>query len=236
MEMNKEKSCDLQTLYQIISAAFCTIVVISNIISAKMIALPYVDFSIPAGLITYPLTFILSDVVTEIFGAKKAKLMVYIALVMSVLSFVMIHFTLMLPTDILETETAFQSVLGLSGLRIFSSLTAYIIAQVADIQLYAWIKRWTSPRFLWLRNNGSTCISQMIDTVVIDTIFLYWGLEMSLVQIMPIMVFSYAYKVFFSIACTPLFYLFIFMIRGRGKESSSPLQNLSLNTNDALIL
>ena len=204
-------------LYQIISAAFCVIVVISNILSAKMVKLPLIDLSIPAGLITYPLTFLLADLTTEIYGARRAKLMVYIALGMNLLSFGMIQIGLSLPTQ--GDDKAFQAVLGLSGLRIFSSLVSYITAQIVDIQLYAAIKRWTGPNLLWLRNNGSTCLSQIVDTVMIDLIFLWWGLGMTMSEIFPIMLFSYAYKAFFSVACTPLFYLLVYSIRTKKQEA-----------------
>jgi len=205
----------MSSLYQIISAAFCVIVVVSNIISAKMVAisLPFADnFSVPAGLITYPLTFLLSDLVTEVFGAKKAKFMVYIAFAMSLLSYAIIQVALFLPSHSGQTE-AFSEILGTSSLRIFSSLTAYLISQVVDIQVYAWIKGLTGVRFLWLRNNGSTCISQLIDTVVIDLIFLYWGLGMALGDVMSIILFSFAYKACFSVANTPLFYLCVFLVK-----------------------
>ena len=118
-----------------------------------------------------------------------------------------------------DAQNAFSLVLGLSGLRIFSSLTAYTIAQLADIQLYALIKKWTGPRFLWLRNNGSTCISQMIDTVVVDIIFLYWGLNMGMEQVLPIMIFSYAYKALFSVAATPLFYFCVFTLQKQWRKN-----------------
>lgn len=215
--MNKSyvESDASQNIYQIISAAFCVIVVLSNIISAKMMTLPYWNLIIPVGLITYPLTFLLSDLVTEIFGPKKAKLMVYNAFGMCLLSFGIIQIALLLPDNDSESQNAFQKILGLSGLRIFSSLIAYIIAQVADIQIYAWIKRWTGSGYLWLRNNGSTCLSQIIDTVLIDLIFLYWGLGMGMNEVFPIMLFSYAYKAFFSVACTPLFYFLVFLMQGK---------------------
>jgi len=202
----------LQILYQTICASFCVIVVVSNILSAKMVTLPLIALNIPAGLITYPLTFLLSDLVTEIFGARRAKLMVYIALAMSLLSFGMIQVGLTLPTNRLDDQKAFQAVLGLSGLRIFSSLISYVTSQIVDIHLYAAIKRWSGPKFLWLRNNGSTCVSQIVDTVMIDLIFLWWGLGMRMVEVAPIMLFSYAYKAFFSLASTPLFYLLVFLI------------------------
>lgn len=210
---SESQSTNQEMLYQVISAAFCVLVVLSNIISAKMVRLSFMPFSIPAGLVTYPLTFLLSDLVTEIFGPKKAKLMVYMALAMSLLSFCLIEVALLLPSDPFEDASGFRAVLGLSGFRLFSSLTAYILSQIADIQLYAWIRKWTGPRFLWVRNNGSTCLSQLIDTVAIDLIFLYWGLGMTMGQVWPIMVFSYAYKALFSFLVTPLFYLCVFALR-----------------------
>lgn len=197
------------TLYQILTASFCLIVIISNIISVQMVPLPYAGFSIPAGLFIYPLTFLLSDLVTERFGAKPAKQMVYLALAINVLSLGVIEALLLL----LAKSEALHALLGLSGLRIFASLFAYFVSQIVDIQLYAWIKRWTNGRFLWLRNNGSTCTSQVVDTLLIDIIYLYWGLGMSMEQVMPIMLFSYAYKAFFSVATTPLFYLCVFSMR-----------------------
>ncbi len=202
-----------QILYQVICSSFSVIVVISNILSAKMIMLPLFHLIVPAGLIIYPITFLLSDLVTEIFGAKQAKLMVYVALAMSLLSFAVIQIGLNLPGIELEEQKAFQAVLGLTGLRVFSSLISYLTSQIVDIQLYAAIKRWTGPKFLWLRNNGSTCISQIVDTVMIDLIFLWWGLGMTMAEVAPIMVFSYLYKACFSIACTPLFYTLVFIQR-----------------------
>lgn len=204
-------------LYQSLTAAFSVIVVMSNILSAKMVALPLLGLVVPAGLITYPITFLLSDLVTEVFGPRRAKMMVYIAFGMSLLSFGIIQIGLMLPS-VNETEKMFHAVLALSGLRIFSSLISYATSQLVDIQLYAAIKKWTGPKWLWLRNNGSTCAAQLVDTVMIDLIFLWWGLSMSMSDVLPIMLFSYAYKAFFSMACTPLFYLLVYLVKGRPEE------------------
>lgn len=203
----------MSSLYQIVSAAFCVIVVVSNIISAKMVTFPFVDnFSVPAGLITYPLTFLLSDLITEVFGVKRAKLMVYIAFAMCLLSYAIIQVALFLPPHSGQND-AFSEILGTSSLRIFSSLTAYLVSQVVDIQVYAWIKSLTGVRFLWLRNNASTCLSQLVDTVLIDLIFLYWGLGMTMGDVLPIILFSFAYKACFSVANTPLFYLCVFLVK-----------------------
>lgn len=210
MTVNQSPS---NTFYQMMCSTFCILVVMSNLISAKMVHLPYFDLILPAGLITYPLTFLISDLVTEFFGEKQAKIMVYIALGMNLLSFGIIQLALQLPSSVGAEQAAFQTVLGLSGWRIFSSLTAYLIAQLVDIKLYAWIKSWTGLRFLWLRNNGSTCVSQILDTVIIDVLYLYTGLGMEWAQVLPIMFTSYAYKAFCSVANTPIFYLCVYLMK-----------------------
>lgn len=203
-----------QSLYQLISATFCVIVVISNIISAKMILLPF-GFSIPAGLLTYPLTFLLSDLTIEIYGEKKAKFMIYVAFFLNIISYALIQTSLLLPALSTKEQLAFKAVLGLSGVRIFSSLASFLAAQIVDIQVYALIRKWTGAKFLWLRNNGSTLVSQLVDTLLIDILYLYWGIGMEFSQVLPIMGFSYIYKAFFSIASTPFFYLLVAIAKAR---------------------
>lgn len=219
------------TTYQAICSSFCVIVVIANILSAKMVALPFFGLSVPAGLLIYPITFLLSDLVTEIFGAVKAKFMVYTALAMSLLSFIIIQIALLLPSNELEDQKAFQIVLGLTGLRVFSSLISYLTSQIVDIQLYAAIKRLTGPKFLWLRNNASTCISQIVDTVMIDLIFLWWGLGMTMKEVAPIMLFSYLFKACFSVACTPLFYFLVYIMRRNRSVETKALRFFSKGEN-----
>ncbi len=221
--MNLQRRTDL---YQIISISFGAIVIISNILSVKMVELPGINLSIPAGLITYPFTFLISDLVTEVFGAKKARWMIYMALWMNLLSLGMLQLGLWLPSPIFEEQAAFQAVLGLSGIRIFSSLAAYAVSQVVDVQLYAAIKRWTGPKNLWLRNNLSTCISQLLDTIIIDLLFLWWGLGIPMKEVFPIMLFSYLYKALFSFACTPLFYLLVFLIRDKWHTAKTVIRSI----------
>lgn len=212
-------------VYQLISTGFCVIVLLSNLLSAKMVPLPWLHLTIPAGLITYPLTFFISDLVTELFGAKRARLMVFIALGMNLLSLGIIQIGLALPGQGVEEERAFQAVLGLGALRIFSSLISYLAAQLVDIQLYAAIRRWTGSKWLWLRANGSVFVSQIVDTVLIDLLCLSWGLSMPLAEVVPIMLFSYLYKALFSVACTPLFYLFVQLLKQNKKPSVEAMQN-----------
>lgn len=203
-----------KNIYRIISTTFSVIVVVSNIISAKLFALPlFSNFSIPAGLLTYPLTFLLSDLTTEIFGAKKSREMVYTAFGMTLLSFSIIQLALYMPSNDPINKKAFQEVFGLNGVIVFSSLAAYAAAQLLDIKLYSYIRVLTGPRFLWLRNNGSTLLSQIADTLIVNSIHLYIGLGMDLPSVFRIMVISYFYKAFISLAATPLFYFLLYFIQ-----------------------
>ncbi|QLH35209.1 MAG: queuosine precursor transporter [Parachlamydiaceae bacterium] len=203
----------ITNLYQILSAAFCVIAVISNIISAKMVPLPFTsDLYIPAGLFIYPLTFLLSNLVIEFYGAKQAKLMIYTAFAMNLMSLVLIEFALRLPSSE-EEQYLFKAVLGLSGLRILASLAAYLAGQLADIKMFTLIRDWTDARFLWLRNNGAYCISQIVDTFLLDVIYLYIGLGIAWSQVWPIMCFSYLYKISFNIGLTPFLYFSVYIMK-----------------------
>lgn len=196
-------------LYSSLCCIFCLLVVLSNILSAKMVLLPLSNLEVPAGLLTYPLTFLIADLVTEIYGKEKAKSMVYTTLGINIACLALIQIVLVLPSA--RTQTAFHEVFELSSLRIFASLTAYFASQIVDIQLYTQIKKLTGNSLLWVRNNGATCISQFLDTIIVDLIYLYGGLGMNLMDVLPVILISFCYKTFFSVLNTPLFYLSVFL-------------------------
>lgn len=200
----------ISTLYFVVGAMFCTIVVMSNIVSAKMVSISLFQFPLPAGLLIYPFCFLLINVITEFYGVKKAKQMAYTALLMNLLSFFLIKMVLAAPSQ--GGQVAFQTVFALSGLRIFSSMLSYIISQLVDIQIYSMIKKWTGLKWIWMRNNGSMIVSQLVDTLIIDIIFLWWGLGMSFSAVYPIMIFSYLYKMTFSLCGTPFLYAIYFSV------------------------
>lgn len=216
--------CNDQAIYYVTSSVFCVFVIASNIVSTKLFKLPFFyNFSIPAGLITYPLTFFLSDFITEIYGAKRAQKMVYHAFAMSIITYLIIKIAIVLPSPSLENQLHFEEVLGLSGVVLMGSLTAYIFSQTIDIRLYTWIKKRTGESHLWLRNNGSTLIAQILDTTIMNMIHLKLGLEMEMSQIFPIMIFSYLYKCSFSLLLTPLFYFTVFVFKQQMRCIKNPL-------------
>lgn len=177
------------------------------------------SITLTSGLITYPLTFLLTDIVSEIWGRRRASFMVALGFVMSLLMLATIWVARELPvsafwtveamgvTDSAETQRAFETTFYFPGLLLFASMTAYLVAQLFDVRLYHFWWRVTGGRFMWIRNNGSTMISQLVDTIIVNGIYLRWGLEMEWKTIATIIIAVYFCKLILAIIDTPLIYI-----------------------------
>ena len=108
---------------------------------------------------------------------------------------------------------AFNTVFALPGILIFASMTAYLIAQLIDINIFHYVKKITNSKHLWLRNNISTMFSQLIDTIVVNSIFLGFGMGIEFSIIVKIIIANYIIKIIFAAIDTPLVYLFVNLIK-----------------------
>lgn len=206
--MNAESIPRRELLYLTLSTLFCVILILSNVITSKLFSPPFFDkIALPCGIVTYPLTFVLSDLVTELFGLQRAKLMIYIGFAMTLFSQLILQMAIWLPSADLSRQAAFELTFGFSFVAIASSLTAYMIGQITDIYLYTWCKKWTKGNYLWFSNNVSTILSQIVDTAVINLLLLHWGMGISLFAVSQVILVDYLYKIACSSASTPLFYL-----------------------------
>ena len=219
-------------VYAILMSIFVVMLVLTNIIGTKIFllfpkVLPNGLFGVPisltAGIITYPITFLVTDVTSEIFGKKRASLMVLTGFFCSILTLIIITIVLKLyPSDVWlsgssyenlsEMEMAFNTVFTLPGILIFASMSAYLIAQLIDIRIFHFIKKITNSKFLWLRNNLSTMVSQLIDTIIVNSIFLGYGMGLDSNIIIQIIIANYLVKLFFAAIDTPLVYFFVHII------------------------
>lgn len=203
-----------EILYLTLATLFCIIVIISNAISAKLWIPPFCSWlTLSAGLITYPITFLICDLVTEIFGAARARFMVYMGFGMAFIAYLLIECALRLPPSNSTNQDHFAAVFGLNGIIVLSSLIAYGVSQITDIQLYAFFKKLTGEKHLWFRNNGSTFVSQLIDTIIVSIGFFYFGFGMPFLDVIPLIFAAYLYKIACSIGNTPLFYLGVFGVK-----------------------
>lgn len=235
-----------ERLYSMLMATFVVVLVLTNIIGAKLFlafseSLPGGLFGEPitltSGLIAYPLTFLITDVVCEVYGRKRANLMVYAGFGLSLLTLVLIQIALALPGapawpagnpdygTVAEMQTAYESVFTLPGILIFASMTAYLVAQLMDVRLFHFWKRVTQGRHLWLRNNASTMISQLVDTIIVNSIFLKWGLGLDWALVIKIIIAAYLCKLIMAALDTPLIYAGVALARRYGLKSLPAADN-----------
>lgn len=221
-------------IYNFLLAIFIAVIVLTNIIGVKLFnflpnIFPQGFFEGPiiltTGIITYPLTFLITDIVSEVFGKEKATKIVILGFIASILSLIFIQIAVMLPgsniwinhdlgfSSVEEMQNAYESVFTLPGILIFASMSAYLVAQIIDVRIFHIIKERTKGKYLWLRNNLSTFISQLVDTIIVNLIFLYFGLQLEITIILQIIFTTYIFKLFIALIDTPLVYLGVFYIK-----------------------
>jgi uncharacterized integral membrane protein (TIGR00697 family) len=202
-------------LYLILFGMFSTCLVVGDIIGGKLIETEVFGhpFTLTVGMIPFPVTFLLTDVMNEFYGKQAARYATLVTFGLALLAYFFILVAGAIPAAAMTrapdwtgvTEEAFQTVFLSSRRIIAASLTAYIVAQFVDIGVFHLLKRLTQNRLLWLRATGSTAVSQLIDTVVINLVA--WVGMMPLGVIVNMMVSSYALKLLIAVGLTPLVYL-----------------------------
>ena len=166
-----------QRIYFLLGALFITSLVVSNLIFQKFFYWYPLNieifgsklFEISVGILPYPITFLITDLISEIYGKKRANDIVVIGIFASLFSLLIIFMADAVPATSWSyvDDKTFQTVFGNSMIAVFASMLTYLFAQFIDIQIYHFWKRLTKGKHLWLRNNFSTWFSQFVDTFTI---------------------------------------------------------------------
>jgi uncharacterized integral membrane protein (TIGR00697 family) len=196
-------------LYVFLAALFVTSLVVGDLIGGKLVAVNLFGWALamPAGMIAFPVTFLLTDLVNEFYGKKAARYLTVVGFIMALYTVLLINAAVALPRHE-WTGDAFQqsyrTIFGSSQRVLFASITAFLVGQFLDIAIFQGLKRATQGRFLWLRATGSTVISQLVDTVVVQVLafgsFLTWS------NILRVVFTAYVLKLIIAILLTPLIY------------------------------
>lgn len=218
---NKQKK-QAQTIYLYLGALFITSLVVCNLIFQKFFAFKPFHisvfgeelFELSVGLLPYPVTFLITDITSEIYGKQKANNLVKAGLFASVFSLLIIFISQSVNAiswSPVNNET-FNTVFGNATIAVFASMLAYLFAQFIDVHLYHFWKKLTKGKHLWLRNNFSTFSSQLVDTLIILLLLCnadilswdrFWGLLIS----------GFLFKVLVAVFDTPLLYLTTYFFR-----------------------
>lgn len=206
-------------LYIILGALFIASLVACNLIFQKFFywqPLPQFDFTfkISVGILPYPITFLITDLISELFGRKRSNQVVIAGLMASVFVFIIVWLAEMVPAVDFSPvdDDVFSAVFGKTGVAVLSSMVAYLIAQFVDIRVFHFWKRLTKGRHLWLRNNFSTIFSQWIDTAVVLGLLCFLG-SLNWKDFGDLLLNGFIFKVLMALLDTPIFYFTTYLAR-----------------------
>lgn len=188
----------------LLNCFFIASLLIANIVACKIVYLA--GLIIPAAVVAYPITFLCTDIIGEIYGKEEANMTVRYGIVVQLFSMVLLYIAIYLPIApfAIEFQEMFQSVIGNNARFVFASLGAYIVSQSCDVFIFHRLKEKCNGNHKWLRNNLSTMTSQLLDTAIFITIAFYGS-----VPDLGFMIFSQYIIKFILAACdTPFFYFF----------------------------
>jgi hypothetical protein len=226
-----------ENIYVSLCVIFSVLIVTSNLIYQKFVALPvfpFYTFELSVGAILYPLTFMLTDLITEFYGKEKANFCIKLAIVMNIfIACIIVGMDQLQSTSWSRIDsTTFHKVFGLYSVAFIGSMIACYTAQMLDVIIYLWIRKITRGKLIWARNNGSTAISLFFDTFIVISFMTAFGV-LPVERMWPLIINSYLFKLFFSICSTPLFYISIGIIKylqqntqGQYQKISSLLENI----------
>jgi len=175
--------------------------------------------SIPVGLLAYPFTFLVTDLISELYGRKKAQMVVWIGFFLNMYLLLLMSVGHWFPNTygVSGGLNLFEGVYEFVIANTVSSMVAYLIAQSVDVRLFHFWKRLTKGKYLWIRNNGSTMVSQLVDSTLILSILYFsgnLGENITTLGMLGILILnSYLFKFFFALFDTPIIYLAVWYFK-----------------------
>jgi uncharacterized integral membrane protein (TIGR00697 family) len=221
-----------KTLFMVLGMVFLTNAIVAEFIGAKIFSLeksfnlpPFqiqlfggvFNFDMTAGVILWPIVFVLTDIINEYFGKKGVQRLSWIAAILLVYSFIAVRVAMWLEgadfwigsgksSGLTDMSQAFNAVFGQGLMIILGSLVAFLIGQLVDAYIFKKLKDRTGDKFIWLRATGSTAISQFIDSYVVLVIAFYLGGNYDLLWVIQVGTLNYIYKLGMAVVLLPVLY------------------------------
>jgi len=193
--------------YDVFMAAFVAILLLSNLIGAAKLS-TLGGFTFGAGILFFPLGYVIGDVLTEVYGYARARRCVWAGfgamLFMALMSWVVVALP---PADGWPDQTAYEAVFGSTWRIVFASLVAFWAGELANSFVLAKMKLLTQGRHLWMRTIGSTIVGQGVDSLLFYPLAFY--ADWSNAQVLTVMVTNWAMKVGWEAVLTPVTYVVV---------------------------
>ena len=200
----------LRSWYPTIAAIFCALLLISNIGATKII--DFGPIKTDGGAFLFPLTYILGDVLTEVFGFKATRRVIYTGFglgILAGLTFWLVQITP--PADNWPNQAAFESILGFVPQIVAASVIAFLLGQLTNSWSFTWIKSRTSGKGLWARSIGSTILGEFVDTLTFTFIASLGRMNFS--DFLNYLATGYIYKVMYEVICLPITYRVVAIVK-----------------------
>ena len=215
--MDKQNTLFAQRLFLVLAGVFIASLVTCNLIFQKFFSWsPFglYTFELSVGILPYPITFLITDLISEIYGKRRANQVVLAGLMASVFVMGIIMIAEYVPATSWSpvNDQTFTKVFQLTGVAVFASMVAYLLAQLLDIRIFHYWKQKTQGRHLWLRNNFSTFSSQFADTAIVLVLLSAAGaIEWS--RFWVLLCNGVVFKWLVALMDTPLLYFFTWSLR-----------------------
>lgn len=210
----------------------------------QLFGIDHLSFNMTAGVLLWPVVFVLTDIINEYYGMKGVRFLSYFTVFLIASAFLFTFLAIQLtPADfwierksstgeIVNMDLAFNNIFGQGLWIIFGSLVAFLIGQFVDVFIFHKIKTITGSRKIWLRATGSTLVSQLIDSFVVLFIAFYLGtnFQYKLNWVLAIAIVNYTYKFIVAVLMTPILYMIHFLIeKYLGKSLAHQLMESAKN-------
>lgn len=204
-------------------------------VSLSFFGFENLSFNLTAGVLLWPVVFIMTDVINEYYGRKGVRFISFITAGLILYAFFMVYFAIGLTPSgfwiervtedgIVNMDLAFNAIFGQGLWIIIGSLVAFLIGQLVDVTVFHFFKRKTGNPKIWLRATGSTLVSQLIDSFVVLFIAFYIGAGWEIKLVLAIGLVNYMYKFSVAVLLTPILYVIHYFVDlYLGKEASEKL-------------
>lgn len=183
----------------------------------RLLGTPDLSFVLSAGVLTWPLVFLVTDVVNDYFGVRGVRFLTLVTTALIGATFGVLWLAIRLPpaefwrtsyaaNDVPDAQAAFAAILGQGMYIIVGSLCAFLVSQLVDAVMFRWFKRRTGERRIWLRATGSTLVSQLVDSLVVTWVAFAWFRGVPLAEATAWALTAYVYKFAVAVLSTPIVY------------------------------
>lgn len=228
-----------QQVYLWLAALFVASLLVADVLGVKLFRIPLgFSFHVPwqpepidaiqhtCGMLTFPITFLLTDLVNEFYGKRAARRLVWVGFAAGGFAFLVMNIALAMPHWVVGFNIeakSFDDVFSSSRIMYLASLSAYLVGSLSDIAIFGWLKRLTGGKRVWLRATGSTVVSQAIDSFIVTwlafsvgRVLFQAGLPaMPMAEVLKTAATGYMLKFVIAIGLTPVIYLGRWLMRTR---------------------